>query len=82
MAHECRVEFFSKEGDENSLVNYPAEVSSNFELVDVGEDLILGLYNGLEVGKGFCLEVSDEEGFGEGILEIGKGFELLVINGI
>ena len=82
VAHECWVESFSKEGDEDSLVNYPTEVSSDFEFIDIGEDLILGLCNGLEVSKGFCLEIGGEEGFGEGVLEISKGSKLLVIDGI
>ena len=55
--HECWVKSLGKEGDEG-LVNYPTEVGSNFEFIDIGEDFILGLGNGLEVGKGFCLEVS------------------------
>ena len=81
-AHECQVESFSKEGDEDSLVNYPTEVNSNFEFIDVGEDLILGLCNGLLTGEGFHFEVSGEESFGEGVLEVGKDSELLIINGI
>ena len=82
VTHECRVEFFSKEGDKDSLVNYPTEVGSNFEFIDVGEDFILGLGDGLEAGKGFCLEVSGEESFNERVFEVGKGSKLLVVNGI
>ena len=57
-------------------------MGSNFEFIDIGEDLVLGLCNGLEVGKGFCLEVSSEEDFGKGVLEVGEGFKLLVVNGV
>ena len=82
VAHECWVESFSKEGDEDGLVDYPTEVSSNFELVDVGEDFIFGLGNGLEVGEGFCLEVGGEKGFSKGVFEVREGSELLVVDGI
>ena len=57
-------------------------MGSNFEFSDIGEDLVLGLCNGLEVGKGFCLEVGSEEDFGKGVLEVGEGSKLLVVNGV
>ena len=57
-------------------------MDSNLEFVDIGEYLISGLCDELEVSEGFYLEVSGEEGFGEGVLEVGKGPELLVVNGI
>ena len=57
-------------------------MGSNFELIDIEENLVFDLCNGLEVGKGFCLEVSGEEGFGEGVLEVSKGSKLLVVDGI
>ena len=57
-------------------------MGSNFELIDIEENLVFDLCNGLEVGKGFCLEVSGEEGFGEGVLEVGEGSKLLVVDGI
>ena len=80
--HECWIEFFSKEGDKVSLIDYPTGVDSDFEFIDVGENFILALSDGLEAGKGFCLEVSGEKGFGEGVFKVSEGFELLVINGI
>ena len=82
VVHECQVESFSEEGDKDSLVDYPTEMSSNFELVDIGEDLILGLCDGLEAGEGFCLEVGGEEGLNERVLEVNKGSKLLVVDGI
>ena len=57
-------------------------MGSNFEFIDIGEYFISGLCDELEVGEGFYLEISGEEGFGEGVLEVSKGFELLVVNGI
>ena len=81
-AHECCIESFSKKGDKDSLVDYPTEVGSNFELIDVGEDLVLGLGDELEMGKGFCLEVGGEEGFSKGVFEVGEDSELLVVNGV
>ena len=57
-------------------------MSSNFEFVNIGEDFILGLDNGLEVGEGFHLEVGGEECFSEGVLEVSKGSELLVVDDI
>ena len=80
--HECWIESFSKEGDKDSLVNYPTEVGSDFEFIDIGEDFVLGLGNRLEVDKGFCLEVSGEECFSKGVFEVSKGSELLVVNGV
>ena len=65
ITYECWVESLGKEGDEDGLVNYSTEVSSDFDFVNIGEDFILGLGNGLEVGKGFCLEISGQESFGE-----------------
>ena len=82
MAHECWIESFGKEGDEDSLVDYPIEVGSNLKFVDIGEYLVSGLCDELEVSEGFYLEVSGKEGFGEGVLEVGKGSKLLVVNGI
>ena len=82
MVHEHWIESFSKEGDKDSLVNYSTEVGSNFDLIDIGKDFILGLGDGLEVGKGFCLEVGGEKGFGEGVLEVSKGSKLLVVDGV
>ena len=81
-AHECWVESLGKEGDKDSLVNYPTEVGSNFELIDVGKDFILGLGDGLEVGKSFCLEVGGKEGFSKEVFEVSKGSKLLVVDGI
>ena len=80
--HEYQVKSFSKDGDKDSLINYPTEVGSNFELINIGEDFILGLGNGLEASKGFCLEIGGKEGFGKGVFEVSKGSELLVVNGI
>ena len=80
--HECQVKSFSEEGDKNGLVNYPTEVGSNFEFIDVGKDFVLGLGDGLEAGKGFCLEVSGKEGFSKGVFEVSKGSKLLVVDGI
>ena len=57
-------------------------MGGNFEFIDIGEDLVLGLCNGLEVDKGFCFEVGGEEGFGKGVFEVGEGSKLLVVNGI
>ena len=82
MAHECWIESFGKEGDEDSLVNYSTEVGGDFEFIDVREDFILGLGNGLKVGKGFCLKVGDKEGLGKRGLEASKGPKLLVVDGI
>ena len=80
--HECRVEFLSKERDKDGLVNYSTEVGSDFEFIDIGEDFIFGLGNGLGVGKGFCLEVDGKEGFDEEDFEVSKGPELLVADGV
>ena len=82
MTHECRVKSFSEEEDKDSLIDYPTEVGSDFKLIDVGVNFVLGLGNGLEAGKGFCLKVGGEKGFGEGVFEVGKGSKLLVVNGI
>ena len=57
-------------------------MGSNFEFIGIGEYLILGLCNGLEVGEGFCLEVNGEKGFGEGVLEVSKGSKLFVVDGV
>ena len=57
-------------------------MGSNFEFVDVREDFILGLGNGLEADKSFCLKVSGEEDLGEGGFKVSEGPELLVINDI
>ena len=57
-------------------------MSSDFEFIDVGEDFILGLGNGLKADKGFYFEVSGEECFSKGVFEIGEGSKLLVVNGI
>ena len=57
-------------------------MGGNFEFIDIGENLILDLCNGLEAGEGFCLEVGGEKCFGEGVLEVSKGSKLLVVNGI
>ena len=57
-------------------------MGSNLEFIDIGEYFVLGLGNGLEAGKGFYLEISGEECFSEGVLEVGKGSEFLVVNGI
>ena len=57
-------------------------MSSNFEFIDVGEDFVLGLGNGLEVSKGFCFEVGGKEYFNKGVFEVSKGSKLLVINSI
>ena len=80
--HECWVESFSKKGDKDGLINYSTEVGGNFEFVDIGENLVLGLCDGLEAGEGFCLEVGSKEGFGEGVLEVSKGSELLLVDGV
>ena len=53
-------------------------MGSDFEFIDVGEDFILGLGDGLEVDKGFCFEVGGEECFSKGVFEVGKDSELLV----
>ena len=63
-------------------MDYFAEVGGNFEFIDIGKYFIFGLYDGLEAGEGFCLEVSGEKGFGEGVLEIGEGSKLLVVDGV
>ena len=47
-----------------------AEVGSNFEFIDIGEDLVLSLCNGLKACKD------------EGVLEVSEGLELLVVDGI
>ena len=57
-------------------------MGNNFELINVGEDFVLGLSDGLKAGKGFCLEVDGEEGFSKGVFEVSEGSELLVINGV
>ena len=57
-------------------------MGSNLEFIDIGEYFVSGLCDGLKAGKGFCLEVGGEEGFGEGVLEVGEGPKLLVVNGI
>ena len=62
---KCQVESFSKEEDEDSLIDYSTKVGSNFELIDIGEDFIFGLSDGLKMDKGFCLEISCEECFSE-----------------
>ena len=80
--YECKVESPGKEGDKDSLVDYPTEVGGDFELINIGEDFVFGLCNGLEVGKGFRLEVDGEEGFSKGVFEVGEGSKLLVVNGI
>ena len=80
--HECRVKSFSKERDKDSLIDYLTKVGSDFELVDVGENFVLGLGNGLEAGKGFCLEVSGEKSFGEGVFEVSESSKLLVVNDV
>ena len=82
VVHKCWVESFSKEEDKDGLVDYPIEMGSNFEFVDIRENFVLGLGNGLEVGKGFCFEVSGEKGFDKGVFEIGEGSKLLVVNGV
>ena len=82
VVHEYWVESFNEEGDKDSLVNYPTEVGSNFEFIDIGEDFVLGLDNELEAGKGFCLEVGSEKCFCKGVFEVGKGSKFLVVNGI
>ena len=57
-------------------------MGSNFEFIDIRKDLIFGLCNGLEAGKGFHLEINGEECFVKGVFEVSEGSELLVVDDI